>query len=123
MYVPKTATKPKERPSTAATLQKKKTILESPVLKKPSSSNVQDSVTPSTDSSVKMMPKQLELSPESFTSGQDAEDPHMPAGAVNSTEEREHIDYNGETKVIIRKRYEMADGSVNEVKYLEDLKT
>jgi len=52
----------------------------------------------------------------------DKSDPHMPEGAINSTEEREHIDYNGETKVIVRKWYELADGSVWEVKFLEDNK-
>lgn len=51
----------------------------------------------------------------------DKSDPHMPEGAINSTEEREHINYNGETKVIVRKLYEMADGTVKEVKFLEDM--
>jgi len=77
--------------------------------------------TPSTDSSTKAPIEGMEWSSE--FSAQDKSDPHMPAGAINSTEEREHIDYNGETKVIVRKRYEMMDGTVSEVKYLEDAKT
>ena len=74
--------------------------------------------TPSTASSVKVPPKELEISPDPEPTK--ISDPHMPLGCINQTEEREKIDYNGETKVIVRKRYELADGSIKEVKYLED---
>lgn len=55
--------------------------------------------TPSTASSVKIPPHEPDISPDHGETPKS--DPHMPLGCINQTEERELIDYNGETKVIV----------------------
>ena len=86
-----------------------------------------DHDTPPTADSLKLLRiDEQEVEIEEFKSkpllNYDADnDPDRPDGVVHTTVTTDKIEFNGETKIITRKTYELANGTTKEVKVINDV--